>query len=748
MAFWRQFGGCTLTYGDLCWPAGLEATRLTYGANLHNHPRHTADSRFILLWGHNPAETNVHQMRWILDAQERGAVVALIDPRSTDTTDAADIHLQPRPGTDAALALGMARVIVDAGLHDAAFLERTRTGFERYLERLRDYPLDARRGDHRASSGRRSRASRSTTRAHKPALLIAGFGLQRHHRAGPDDAGRGAAAGADRQRRRRGRRVAVRQPDQPLPAAIRRCRPSRRGVRRAIPVSRLARRSRSSTRPPIRAAWIEKGNPASQNPRSRPACATALRAARPGRRRRSVHDRHGAAGALRPARPRRCSRRRTSSRPTGIRTCSWRAKLWDPPGEVKPETEIWRLLCERFGFDTRYFPQGDAETRALLRGCCPRRLMLRRPPRPLRSPVDPTGARRRRVRRPPLPDAVRQDRVRVRRGRRVSGASMRCPTTCRSTRATSRRSPRGFRCSCCRARRATGSTRSSATSTGCASVERPHVLDMHPADAAARGLADGDDAAVWNDRGRIALSRAARRRAPAGRRARARGAVPRGRPRRERADRRGRDRHEPRRDVLRVPRGGGARGRSAGRAPSDRRPSSRRFAANRSRRSAARSRPARRNSAERRSRRWRRTASSSTSAAASAAARACSRAGSRTGGRRRTPGGACSRSICGGAPAGRPTSCRSPATTASSRRAWRRARRAPTRSAPTAMVVHHDDRCIGCRYCEMACPFGAPQLRRGEGRDDEVRLLPAFSGQRITEGERGPGSLAADGPQA
>src|SRR5512133_1319257 len=44
-AFWHQFGGCTLPFGDLCWSAGLEATRLTYGANLHNHPRLTRDSR-------------------------------------------------------------------------------------------------------------------------------------------------------------------------------------------------------------------------------------------------------------------------------------------------------------------------------------------------------------------------------------------------------------------------------------------------------------------------------------------------------------------------------------------------------------------------------------------------------------------------------------------------------------------------------------------------------------------------------
>jgi anaerobic selenocysteine-containing dehydrogenase len=59
-AFWNPFGGVTRTHGDLCWPAGLEATRLTYGDNRHNHPTRTLESRFILLWGHNPAEP----LRW------------------------------------------------------------------------------------------------------------------------------------------------------------------------------------------------------------------------------------------------------------------------------------------------------------------------------------------------------------------------------------------------------------------------------------------------------------------------------------------------------------------------------------------------------------------------------------------------------------------------------------------------------------------------------------------------------------
>ena len=64
-AFWSLFGGCTTTYGDLCWPAGLEATRLTLGDNKHNAPWDLANARLIIFWGKNPAENNIHQMRFV-----------------------------------------------------------------------------------------------------------------------------------------------------------------------------------------------------------------------------------------------------------------------------------------------------------------------------------------------------------------------------------------------------------------------------------------------------------------------------------------------------------------------------------------------------------------------------------------------------------------------------------------------------------------------------------------------------------
>ncbi len=108
MAFWRLFGGCTTTFGDLCWPAGLEATRLTLGENKHNAPWDIENARLILMWGKNAAETNVHQTVFVNRALQNGAKLVVIDPRRTETAERADLLLQPRPGTDGALALAVA----------------------------------------------------------------------------------------------------------------------------------------------------------------------------------------------------------------------------------------------------------------------------------------------------------------------------------------------------------------------------------------------------------------------------------------------------------------------------------------------------------------------------------------------------------------------------------------------------------------------------------------------------------------
>jgi anaerobic selenocysteine-containing dehydrogenase len=497
MAFWHQFGGCTLTYGDLCWPAGLEATRLTYGINHHNHPRLTVDSRFILLWGHNPAETNVHQMRLILEAQERGARIALIDPRSTDTSDAADLHLKPRPGTDAALALGIARAIVDADLHDREFLERHATGVDAYLERLREFPLER----VAAITGLTERSIRDLAAAYattKPALLVAGFGLQRHHRAGqtmravsllPALTGNVGIAGGGWQYANLASHCVQ---DPPLP-------PEPPGVRRAIPVSRLGPAIRELRNPRVSAMWVEKGNPASQNPRSD----LVREAMRQLDLVVAVDQFHTATTALAhyilPA--------KTMFEEEDVVTAYWhpyvqlRTRILDPPGEVRTETEIWRLLCERFGFDTRYFPADhDRLLRAMLPNGQPGLLDTLR-----ERPVDPSGlgdvafAERR------FPTPSGKVEFASAEAARVWGVD---PVPDYAPLGEGHDSPLArkypLQLLTCKTRDRIHSQFGNLDWVR--DVERPHRLDINPADAGVRSLQEGKTAVVWNDRGRIEIA--------------------------------------------------------------------------------------------------------------------------------------------------------------------------------------------------------------------------------------------------
>ncbi len=137
----------------------LEAGRLeksicvhaAYWANVHTHGQHcnadiriaSEDAELIILWGFNPVTTSVHAVPFIREAQARGCKIVVIDPRETRSTWMADWHVQPRPGTDGALALGMMKVIVDEGLHDPAFLEEYTSGWQELIEqRLPEYPSE------------------------------------------------------------------------------------------------------------------------------------------------------------------------------------------------------------------------------------------------------------------------------------------------------------------------------------------------------------------------------------------------------------------------------------------------------------------------------------------------------------------------------------------------------------------------------------------------------------------------------
>lgn len=100
----------------------------------------TVGSDLILLWGTNTLTTNVHAWPFFLEARRRGGLIVAIDPYRNRTAEQADLHLPLRPGTDAALALGMMHVLIEEGFADRSFIDQHTLGFDRFVDRAKEYP--------------------------------------------------------------------------------------------------------------------------------------------------------------------------------------------------------------------------------------------------------------------------------------------------------------------------------------------------------------------------------------------------------------------------------------------------------------------------------------------------------------------------------------------------------------------------------------------------------------------------------
>jgi anaerobic selenocysteine-containing dehydrogenase len=98
-----------------------------------------ADSRCVVVWGYNPRESNIRQMVEIESAREKGTKLIVIDPRVIPLAKQADIHVQIKPGTDTALALGLLHVVIAERLYDEAFVRDWTDGFNKLEEHVKGY---------------------------------------------------------------------------------------------------------------------------------------------------------------------------------------------------------------------------------------------------------------------------------------------------------------------------------------------------------------------------------------------------------------------------------------------------------------------------------------------------------------------------------------------------------------------------------------------------------------------------------
>jgi anaerobic selenocysteine-containing dehydrogenase len=171
--------GASLLERTLCSSAGKAGLKITLGGSVGMDPERADESKLILIWGSNPIVSNLHFWTRCQEAKRRGARLVAIDPWRSQTAEKCHQHVQLLPGTDAALALGMMHVIVRERLHDPDYVAQHALGFDQLAERVGEYPpervaricgLDAQTVVDLAREYART----------KPAAIRLNYGMQRH----------------------------------------------------------------------------------------------------------------------------------------------------------------------------------------------------------------------------------------------------------------------------------------------------------------------------------------------------------------------------------------------------------------------------------------------------------------------------------------------------------------------------------------------------------------------------------------
>jgi anaerobic selenocysteine-containing dehydrogenase len=172
--------GASLLARTICATAGAAGCDVTLGTRAALDPEAVVRSRYILNWGSNTSVTNSHLWALMHRARKAGARIVTVDPFRSKTAARSDWWVPIRPGTDAALALGMMHVLWRDGLQDEDYLARHCLGAEQLRERaLRDDPpgkVAAVTGVPAADVERLAREYGTT----RPALIRLNYGLQRH----------------------------------------------------------------------------------------------------------------------------------------------------------------------------------------------------------------------------------------------------------------------------------------------------------------------------------------------------------------------------------------------------------------------------------------------------------------------------------------------------------------------------------------------------------------------------------------
>jgi anaerobic selenocysteine-containing dehydrogenase len=180
--FFHRLGASQLDR-TICATAGGDALISVVGKKIGTEPEQFAHSKLILAWGANIHGNNVHLWPFIEEARRQGGKLVVIDPYMTRTAKCADWYMPINPGTDVALALGMMHVIIGECLYDKEYVAQHTVGFDELKKRVAEYPPEqvAQWTGISADDIRKLARDYATVR---PAALRLNYGVQRAENGG------------------------------------------------------------------------------------------------------------------------------------------------------------------------------------------------------------------------------------------------------------------------------------------------------------------------------------------------------------------------------------------------------------------------------------------------------------------------------------------------------------------------------------------------------------------------------------
>lgn len=264
--FFNCFGGVTQAEGSLCWGAGIAAQTYDFGSARGHFPDDVLNARTILVWGRNPKLTSLHLYTLLKQARKNGSRVIVIDPVKTATAKAFDDHIRIRPSTDGALALAMARSIIEKNLHDTPFIEKYVLGFNRFKASVASFTPEKAEAITGIRAGEIENLA-LTYAGSETASIYIGFGMQRYGNGGNAvrciDAL--AAITGNIGKKGCGANYAAKSLA-PYLSDLERKSESHAGNRRRFIVGKLGEFLSDEQDPPIKAIFVAGGNPLTQSP--------------------------------------------------------------------------------------------------------------------------------------------------------------------------------------------------------------------------------------------------------------------------------------------------------------------------------------------------------------------------------------------------------------------------------------------------------------------------------------------------